>query len=49
MHTVQVGVGPVSFEDLVHVARDGAPVALTDEALHAIDRARHVASVRGYD
>ncbi|MCF6376055.1 histidine ammonia-lyase [Nocardioides KLBMP 9356] len=42
MHTVQVGVGPVSFDDLVHVARDGAPVALTDEALGAIDRARQV-------
>ncbi|MBL0746912.1 histidine ammonia-lyase [Nocardioides baculatus] len=42
MQTIQVGVGPVSFEELVHVARDGAPVVLTDEALGAIDRAREV-------
>ena len=26
MQTVHVGVGPVSFDDLVHVAREGAPV-----------------------
>jgi histidine ammonia-lyase len=42
MQTVQVGVGPVSFQDLVVVSRDGAPVELTDEALVAIDRARAV-------
>ena len=42
MHTIQVGVGPVTFEDLVAVARDGAPVALTDDALAAVDRARAV-------
>ncbi len=42
MQSIQVGVGPVTFEDLVHVARDGAPVALTDEALTAIDHARGV-------
>ncbi|UFN42699.1 histidine ammonia-lyase [Nocardioides okcheonensis] len=42
MKTIHVGVGPVSFEDLVSVARDGAPVALTDEALAAVDRARGV-------
>ncbi len=42
MHTIQVGVGPVSFQDLIHVARAGAPVTLTDEALAAIDRARSV-------
>ena len=42
MHTIQVGVGPVTFEDLVAVARDGAPVALTDDALGAVDRARAV-------
>ncbi|GAA5106729.1 histidine ammonia-lyase [Alloalcanivorax gelatiniphagus] len=40
--TVEVGVGPVSFDDLVRVARDGAPVALTDEALAAVDHARDV-------
>jgi histidine ammonia-lyase len=42
MQTVQVGVGPVSFSDLVAVARDGAAVELTDDALAAIDRARAV-------
>jgi histidine ammonia-lyase len=40
--SVQVGTGPVSFADLVAVARDGAAVRLTDEALAAIDRARAV-------
>jgi histidine ammonia-lyase len=39
---VGVGVGAVSFEELVAVARDGAPVALTDDALAAIARARDV-------
>ena len=42
MQTIQVGVGPVSFEDLIHVTRGGAPVELTDDALGAIDRARAV-------
>ncbi len=42
MKTIQVGVGPVSFEDLIHVAREGAPVELTGEALVAIDHARGV-------
>ena len=42
IQAIQVGVGPVSFDDLVRVARDGAPVALTDEALAAIDHARGV-------
>ena len=40
--TVEISVGAVSFEDLVAVARGGAPVRLTDEALAAIDRARAV-------
>ena len=40
METVRVGVGPVSFEDLVAVAREGAAVAVTDESLTAVDRAR---------
>ncbi len=39
---VEVGVGPVSFEDVVAVARDGAGVTLTDSALKAIDGARAV-------
>jgi histidine ammonia-lyase len=42
MQTVQVGVGPVSFDDVVAVTRDGAAVALSEEALAAIDRARAV-------
>ena len=42
MQSIKVGVGPVSFEDLIHVARDGAPVELTDDALGGIDRARAV-------
>lgn len=39
---VGVGVGPVSFEELCAVARAGAPVRLTDDALTAIARARGV-------
>ncbi|MDZ5622299.1 histidine ammonia-lyase [Nocardioides sp. HM23] len=39
---VEVGVGPVSFADVVAVARDGAAVRLAPEALTAIDRARGV-------
>lgn len=39
---VTVGVGPVSFADLMAVARGGAPVVLGEEALAAIDRARAV-------
>jgi histidine ammonia-lyase len=37
---VRVGVGPVSFTDVVRVARSGAPVALTDEALAAVAESR---------
>jgi histidine ammonia-lyase len=40
--TVQVDVGPLSIEDVEAVARGGAPVALTDGALDAIDKARAV-------
>ncbi len=40
--TVYVGTGPVSFEDVVAVARHGAAVSLTEDALTAIDRARAV-------
>jgi histidine ammonia-lyase len=42
METVRVGVGPVSFEDVLAVARGGAAVEVTEEALAAIDRARAV-------
>jgi histidine ammonia-lyase len=39
---VLVGVGPVSPDDVVAVARDGAAVQLAGDALEAIDRARAV-------
>ena len=42
MQTIPVGVGPVSFEDLIQVARHGCAVELTEESLGAIDRARGV-------
>jgi histidine ammonia-lyase len=40
--SVLVGVGPVSPDDVVAVARHGAAVELTGDALAAIDRARGV-------
>ena len=40
--TVQVDVGPMSIADVVEVARGGAPVALTAEAVAAIEQARGV-------
>jgi histidine ammonia-lyase len=39
---VRVGTGPVSFDDVVAVCRDGAGVALSDDAQAAIERARTV-------
>ncbi len=42
MQTIQVGVGAVSFEDVCAVARDGAAVSLSPQALEAIDLARSV-------
>ncbi|KRA32613.1 MULTISPECIES: histidine ammonia-lyase [unclassified Nocardioides] len=42
MQTVMVGTGAVSFEDVVAVARHGAAVALSEESLAAIDKARAV-------
>ncbi|WP_182376618.1 histidine ammonia-lyase [Nocardioides sp. WS12] len=42
MQTVTVGTGAVSFEDVVAVARHGAAVALSEESVAAIDRARAV-------
>ena len=42
MASVQVGVGPVSFDDVLAVARGGAEVTLAEDALEAIDRARAV-------
>jgi histidine ammonia-lyase len=40
--TVEVGVGALSFDEVVAVAREGAQVVLADEALVAIARARAV-------
>jgi histidine ammonia-lyase len=40
--TVLVGVGPVHPDDVVAVARGGAAVRLTEEALEAVDHARAV-------
>ncbi len=40
MTVVTVGVGPLSFSEVVAVARDGAPVRLGDDAVAAIERAR---------
>ena len=42
MQTVRVGVGPVSFDDVLAVTRGDAGVELSEEALVAIDRARAV-------
>ena len=42
MRAVEVGIGPVSFDDVVAVARGGAGVRLSDEAQSAIRRARTV-------
>jgi len=39
---IQVGTGPVSFDDVLAVARDGAGVQLTPEAESAIHKARAV-------
>ena len=38
--TVVVGIGPVSMEEVVAVARDGATVQLSDEALAAVASSR---------
>ena len=40
--SVSLGIGPVSFPDLVAVARDGAAVSLDAEAVTALERARAV-------
>ena len=42
MQKIEVGVGAVSFEDLVAVARDGAGVTISGEAVAAIEKAREV-------
>ena len=38
--TVSVGIGPVSIDDVVRVARDGAAVKVSDESLAAIAKSR---------
>ena len=38
--TVVVGVGPVTFDEVVRIARDGAAVTLSDESLDAIAKSR---------
>ena len=45
MESIEVGVGPVTPEQLVAVARDGAGVRLSADAEAAIDRARAVVEV----
>ena len=40
MHEVRVGIGPVSFEDVVAVARHDAPVVVDDEAVAAVAATR---------
>src|SRR5688572_21826105 len=37
---VTIGSGPLSFEDVVLVARDGAPVEVAPEAVEAMQRSR---------
>ncbi|MFD1826152.1 MULTISPECIES: histidine ammonia-lyase [Mumia] len=50
MHTVIVGPGPLAPEDVVAVARDGARVALSEEARSAIKTARtHVEALAASD
>ena len=38
--TVTVGIGPVSFDDVLAVARDDASVVIADDAIAAIDESR---------
>ena len=38
--TVLIGTGPLGFDEVVAVARGGAPVALDDDAVTALDAAR---------
>jgi histidine ammonia-lyase len=40
--SIDVGVGPLSFEDVVAVARHGARIELTSEALAGIRRSREI-------
>jgi histidine ammonia-lyase len=49
MNTVIVGTGPVSFADVVAVARDGASVTLSPEAEAAIAAGRKVIDALAHD
>ena len=42
MQSIQVGVGPVSFADVLAVTRHGAPVVLSEEALASVGKAPRV-------
>jgi histidine ammonia-lyase len=46
---VTVGVEPLTLDDVVAVARDGAPVALAERALEEIDRGRAVIDALVHD
>ena len=47
--TVTVGIGPVTFDDVVAVARGAAAVQLADDAVEAIEASRHhVEACAGY-
>jgi histidine ammonia-lyase len=41
-HTVTIGTGPVTFDDVVAVARHGAPVVIAEESLAEVRRTRAV-------
>jgi histidine ammonia-lyase len=47
--TVTVGTGPLTCDEVVAVARHGAPVALADEALSEIARGRDVVDALAHD
>jgi hypothetical protein len=47
--TVTVGTGPLTCDEVVAVARHGAPVALADEALPEIARGRDVVDALAHD
>ncbi|HTZ45712.1 MAG TPA: aromatic amino acid lyase, partial [Jatrophihabitans sp.] len=49
MTTVSVGTGPISETDLLAVARDGAPVELTEDSLTAIARSRAIVAALADD
>ena len=50
MHEVTVGTGPVSFDDVVAVARHDAPVRVSPEALDAVATTRrHIEQLAASD